>query len=97
MFTHAGTLGMTICLRHFPAWMTSGILVPTGMLVRVNLPSTPVITCTSGEDGGEINSYAGIKLILIGSCIDEVCNIELQIVVGNNLAREAEFFPSEVS
>src|ERR1700722_1762595 len=49
VFTQAATLGMTICRRQRPFWMTRGMLVPTGMLVRVNDPSTAVAVLTSGE------------------------------------------------
>ena len=32
--------------RHLPTWMTSGTL-PTGALVSLKLPSTPVAVCTT--------------------------------------------------
>jgi hypothetical protein len=43
------TLGIVIWRRHRPSWITSGMLVPHGALVSVNLPSTPVTTPISGE------------------------------------------------
>ncbi len=47
VLTQAGTLTV-ICRRQRPSWMTSGMFVPTGMLLIVNLPSTPVTAWTSG-------------------------------------------------
>src|SRR5262245_2082173 len=43
------TSGMTICRRQRPIWMTSGMLVPDGTFLRVNLPSAPLRMLTSGE------------------------------------------------
>ena len=40
---------MTTWRRQRPSWMTSGMLVPTGMFVSVKVPSTPVTALTSGE------------------------------------------------
>ena len=45
--THALTLKLS-CLRHRPSWMTTGMLLPTGTFVSVNVPSTAVYVWTSG-------------------------------------------------
>src|ERR1700712_913349 len=45
--------GMTAWTRHLPVTATMGMLAPTGTLVKMNLPSTPVVVPTTGEpDGG---------------------------------------------
>src|ERR1022692_2955660 len=49
VFVQAGTLDMVIFLRHLPAWMTSGIFVPTGMFVSVKVPFVLEVVVTSGE------------------------------------------------
>jgi hypothetical protein len=36
------------CLRHFPTWMTSGILSPIGALPIVKFPLVSVVEYTSG-------------------------------------------------
>src|SRR5580700_6821449 len=36
------------CRRHRPSWMTSGMLLPTGTLERVKVPSYAVVVVTSG-------------------------------------------------
>ena len=49
MSLHAATLGIVTWRRQRPSWITSGMFVPTGTFLRVNLPSTPVTALTSGE------------------------------------------------
>ncbi len=49
VFVQEATLEMTICRRHRPFWMTRGMLAPTGMLVRVKVPSTAVAVLTRGD------------------------------------------------
>ena len=44
-----GSVLIEICRRQRPSWMTTGMLVPTGTLVSVNLPSGPVVAVTSGS------------------------------------------------
>src|SRR5580693_5439540 len=52
VLVHAVVLGITTCRRHLPETATSGMLVPTGTLISVNVPSTLVIAPVSGEPEG---------------------------------------------
>ena len=46
VLTHNATDGTVICRLHRPIWMTTGMLVPTGGLVRVKLPSEAEVVLT---------------------------------------------------
>lgn len=48
---HSWTLSSVICRRHLPIWITSGMLMPDGTLVSVNLPSGPEITWATAPPG----------------------------------------------
>src|SRR5665213_403229 len=49
----AVVMGTWAWTRHLPVTATMGMAAPTGTLVRMNLPSTPVVVPTSGSpDGG---------------------------------------------
>jgi len=52
VLVQAAVPGTTTCLRHLPAWITRGMLLPTGTFVRVKVPSTAVVVPTSGEPEG---------------------------------------------
>src|SRR5271170_4644880 len=49
VFVQEPTVDMVIFLRHLPAWMTSGMFVPTGMLFSVKVPLTLDVVLTNGE------------------------------------------------
>jgi hypothetical protein len=44
--------GTTSWRRQCPDWMTMGMLLPTGTLARVKVPSAAVLAPTSGEPEG---------------------------------------------
>jgi hypothetical protein len=54
VFAQAVVVGTVTCRLQRPATTTNGILVPTGTLVRVNVPSTAVVVPTSGEPEGGV-------------------------------------------
>ena len=49
VFVQAGTLSIVTSRRHLPTWMTSGMLVPTGMSPSVNAPVTSVLAIAIGS------------------------------------------------
>ena len=56
VFAHAATVGTTICVRHLPVWITSGMLLPLGHAVK---PSG--LVCTS------VNvPFSSVSALMIG-------------------------------
>jgi hypothetical protein len=65
--THCFTLGSTICRRHFPIWMTSGMFEPTGTSFSVNFPCVSVSVVTTGEPLATPPHLSHVAPCVIGS------------------------------
>ena len=48
LLVHAVTLAIVVCVRHFPICTTTGMFVPLGALVMVNVPSVPDVARAMG-------------------------------------------------
>jgi len=46
---HFVTVGRMILRRHLPIWMTSGMFVPDGAFMILNLPSGPESAAATGD------------------------------------------------
>ena len=62
---HGATLGIVSCLRHFPIWITSGMLAPSGASMILNSPAGSV-----SAEATALPVYDGVALVTRSTELD---------------------------